>query len=141
MPSKDPKVRYETNKKYKHNNRDRINAAEKIRKAQPHNKLKRLLKQRTLRQKVFDILGNCCTCCGESIFEFLAIDHINGGGRQERLSVRRGSEGWSMYILSQENIKEKYQILCHNCNMAKGFYGTCPHKYIAGDPLSAIDPT
>ena len=28
---------------------------------------------------------NCCACCNEKIYEFLTIDHLNGGGTKHRL--------------------------------------------------------
>ena len=65
-----------------------------------------------------------CACCGESTYEFLSIDHENNDGyihrRQQKISniVR-----W----LIQNNFPKGFQVLCHNCNLAKGFYGTCPH--------------
>lgn len=66
-----------------------------------------------------------CKCCGESIFEFLCIDHINGGGKEHRKQVGNGHfYRW----LRKNNYPKGLQVLCHNCNMAKGFYGFCPHR-------------
>jgi len=66
-----------------------------------------------------------CACCGESQIEFLCIDHIHGGG----IKYRREAKGGHFYQwLKNNNFPEGYQVLCHNCNMAKGFYGYCPHK-------------
>ena len=31
-------------------------------------------------------------------------------------------------ILKRKGFPEGYQTLCHNCNLAKGFYGQCPHE-------------
>lgn len=31
-------------------------------------------------------------------------------------------------ITSGESVYQSDQVLCHNCNMAKGFWGVCPHK-------------
>jgi hypothetical protein len=39
----------------------------------------------------------------------------------------------SKYIYSwliQNNFPGGYQVLCHNCNMAKAFYKVCPHKEV-----------
>lgn len=66
-----------------------------------------------------------CACCGESTYEFLAIDHVNNNGAQHRRQIGR-SRFYSWLI--NNNFPEGYQILCHNCNCAKGFYGECPHK-------------
>ena len=27
-----------------------------------------------------------------------------------------------------EQAAKIFQVLCHNCNMSKGFYGYCPHE-------------
>lgn len=29
--------------------------------------------------------------------------------------------------LKKNDYPKGFQILCHNCNMSKGFYGYCPH--------------
>lgn len=66
-----------------------------------------------------------CKCCKENIYEFLALDHIKGGGTQHRKKLG------SKYIYSwliKNNFPKGYQVLCHNCNQAKGFHGKCPHK-------------
>lgn len=68
-----------------------------------------------------------CACCRESHYEFLAIDHINGGGNIER---KREHTTKIYSFLKRKNYPDGYQILCHNCNMAKGLYGLCPHKRI-----------
>jgi hypothetical protein len=67
-----------------------------------------------------------CKCCGEKIIEFLAIDHLNGGGGGERRKHGSGSKFY--FYLKKHNYPPGYQVLCHNCNMAKGFWGVCPHK-------------
>ena len=55
--------------------------------------------KRKLRQEVLDAYGGKCACCGEEQYEFLCIDHVNDDGNER-----------------------------HNCNMAKGFHGQCPHS-------------
>lgn len=68
-----------------------------------------------------------CKCCGETTLEFLALDHINGGGNVHRKSIRPTGVA-SMYEWAKRNgYPPIFQVLCHNCNMAKGFYGRCPH--------------
>jgi hypothetical protein len=67
-----------------------------------------------------------CVCCGEDHIEFLAIDHINGGGNKHRRQLSGNRE---IYLwLIKNNFPNGFQILCHNCNLSKGFYGYCPHK-------------
>ena len=75
---------------------------------------------------------NCCSCpgCKENHIEFLCIDHINGGGAKQRreLGIR------SMYYwIEKNNYPEGFRVLCHNCNMAIGFYGSCPHSTLVKD--------
>jgi hypothetical protein len=65
-----------------------------------------------------------CACCGEGTYEFLAIDHVNGGGSQHRKTVK----GHVVRDICRNDFPDGYQVLCHNCNMAKGFYGQCPHQ-------------
>lgn len=66
-----------------------------------------------------------CNCCGEDEYMFMALDHINGGGTQHRLQL--GSK--AIYSrLKQDGYPDGFQVLCHNCNSAKGYYGGCPHK-------------
>ena len=78
-----------------------------------------------LRRLALAAYGACCQCCGETQYEFLAIDHINGGGRAHRRAI----PGQSVYRwLKHNNFPEGFQVLCHNCNMAKAFYGACPHQ-------------
>lgn len=98
------------------------------------------------REEALAIYGKSkCACCGESRFEFLAIDHIAGGGAEHRRSI--GSKGGNKfyYWLKQNNYPGGFQVLCHNCNQAKGLYGCCPHEHerkIDWDvPLCGIDLT
>lgn len=70
---------------------------------------------------------NTCNCCGESHMEFLTIDHING-----RNNSPNGARGIVlMRWLIENNFPEGYQILCANCNLAKGDKDKCPvsHGY------------
>lgn len=66
-----------------------------------------------------------CACCGETQYEFLTIDHINGGGNQHaRLRKRNSLYQW----LSINNFPEGYRVLCYNCNCSLGHNGYCPHQ-------------
>ena len=82
---------------------------------------------REMRTEAFTHYGNACQCCGESTYEFLCIDHVNGGGNKERKLVNRAGYGFLLH-LKQQGWPDGYQTLCHNCNLAKGFYGACPHQ-------------
>jgi hypothetical protein len=77
---------------------------------------------------VFQHYGGACACCSESSIEFLCIDHINGNGNKHRRQI--GSDGGSSFYLwlKRNGFPEGFQVLCHNCNMAKSCYGACPHR-------------
>ena len=80
-----------------------------------------------LRAEMITAYGGCCTCCGESQPEFLALDHVHGGGREER-RARGGTLGILRRLKREGWPTDAYTVLCHNCNMAKQFYGICPHR-------------
>lgn len=84
-------------------------------------------RHRANREKAIALYGGKCECCYETTYEFLAIDHIRGGGTQERKSRFPNSQSFYLY-LSKTYEPDKYRILCHNCNSAMGYYGYCPHK-------------
>lgn len=73
-----------------------------------------------------------CACpgCGERHIEFLTIDHMNNDGAEHRRELGKGTRhcGGSMYHwLRKNNYPLGFQVLCFNCNCAKGLYGECPH--------------
>lgn len=81
---------------------------------------------RARRLQVLNAYGGKCACCGVSNWQFLAIDHVNGGGERHRKSSRGYGDGLVLSII-RENYPPTYRVLCHNCNQAKGYYGACPH--------------
>jgi len=89
--------------------------------------LHKVLRAKT-RRAAFKAYGGACACCGESRHEFLSIDHIAGGGNKHRkdLGLRAG---WPFYRwLRLNNWPKDFQVLCFNCNCARGFFGYCPHE-------------
>lgn len=86
--------------------------------------------RRAYRDIVLDHYGRACECCGESTFEFLALDH--SGGKGDGAQHRRDNglnSGWETYKWIIDNgFPEGFRVLCHNCNSAYGFYGYCPHQ-------------
>lgn len=97
---------------------------------------KKCIKYRqSLRTQVINAYGGKCACCGEGEARFLTVDHINNDGAAQRreLSIKAG---WVFYAwVVKENFPEYLQLLCFNCNCAKGFYGQCPHIKTAGKPF------
>lgn len=82
-------------------------------------------KRRSLRVQAFDAYGGArCKCCGETHIEFLGIDHIDGGGNRHRKTISKYFYKW----LKDNNYPSGFRVLCHNCNMARAFYGICPHE-------------
>lgn len=68
-----------------------------------------------------------CACCGERELKFLALDHRDGNGSKHRRDTN--AKGNQMYAwIIKNNFPPIFQVLCHNCNLAKGFYGSCPHN-------------
>jgi len=68
----------------------------------------------------------CCECCGEKQYKFLAIDHINGGGRKHVLSIKNPNIA---FWLIKNKFPKGFRILCHNCNIGRNLNnGICPHK-------------
>jgi len=85
------------------------------------------IRHKNLRLKVLNHYGKVCQCCGESIYEFLCIDHINNDGNKHRKII--GTSGAAIYRwLEKNDYPEGFQVLCYNCNMAKSHYGRCPHE-------------
>lgn len=76
-----------------------------------------------------------CACCGVTGIEFLTVDHI-----VPKLKMKKDQKmieiGYMSYAtghrLNQWLVTKKFpkgfQILCYNCNFAKGVFGDCPHK-------------
>lgn len=85
------------------------------------------------RRLIIESLGGKCWCCGEKREVFLAIDHINNDGSTEtrgsgnRRKGKRSTHQYYLFIIRQGIPKDRYRILCHNCNMAIGILGFCPH--------------
>ena len=69
-----------------------------------------------------------CACCGENRYEFLALDHINGGGKRHRIKLKALGGQQFILALRRNGWPKGIRVLCHNCNMAMGFYGVCPHN-------------
>jgi len=80
-----------------------------------------------VRDAIIKAYGGMCTCCGETIPEFLAIDHIYNDGAKERRSMKSGTQFYNK-LRRLGYPKDRYRLLCHNCNMARAFYGKCPHE-------------
>lgn len=86
-----------------------------------------------LKTEIIMALGGFCDCCKITEIEFLTIDHIEGGGRLHRKLL--GSKAMYQQIKSDGFPKDKYRVLCYNCNCAIGHYGSCPHQHQQNHPI------
>jgi len=67
-----------------------------------------------------------CACCGELLYEFLTIDHIEG---KKKFNHSKEMTGIKLYSwLARNNYPDGFQVLCMNCNHAKGHFEICPHQ-------------
>lgn len=116
--ARDPKSFKEKQRRYWSRNFERIREARRIACAR---------QRRRLREQVIEAYGGRCECCGEARQEFLAVDHIAGDGAAHRRQLPGGN---SFYRWLRRNgfPKDRFRLLCHNCNFARGHYGYCPHE-------------
>ena len=80
----------------------------------------------------------CCNCCKlNTHLDFLAIDHIAGKKEMDsepelvKLGYSSKFKGGKLHkFILDNNFPKGFQILCHNCNFAKGHSkdGKCPHE-------------
>jgi len=86
------------------------------------------LRGANLRREVITHYGSECACCGESQFEFLTIDHVDGEGSVQRAKTGTDPSGSRLYwFLKRNEFPGGYRVLCSNCNMAMSIHGQCPH--------------
>jgi len=67
-----------------------------------------------------------CACCGELMYEFLTIDHIEGKKKFNHTNDMTGIRLYSWLV--KNNYPDGFQVLCMNCNHAKGHFEICPHQ-------------
>lgn len=118
----------ERNKRYRENNKERIKANYESRKPQLNERRKE--RTRKIKDIILEHYGAVCVCCGENIKEFLTIDHKNGGGCKHREEIGFGYVFYKWVV--DNGFPEDLQIMCMNCNFAKGSSGRCPHEDMRG---------
>lgn len=80
--------------------------------------------------------GPSCRCCGEERMEFLSLDHINNDGAAHRREIGRGKP---LAVWCRANgYPAGFQVLCFNCNFAKGHFEECPHERERRQKLSLV---
>jgi hypothetical protein len=145
-------------------------AKEKERRQRPENKAKAKAYKQTLEYKTKDkttrdnnrlkLLQHysqhlstssipCCNCCGETFHvDFLAIDHIAGKKQMDsepelvRMGYKSKLDGLDLVNwIIRNDFPEGFQILCHNCNHAKGMKknnNQCPHEIMRKEETFAM---
>lgn len=69
--------------------------------------------------------------CGQTLPKFLSIDHVHNDGYKERRGSDMASRpGPGTRIAAVFEDPSRYQVLCCNCNLAKGHGkgGKCPYE-------------
>ena len=60
------------------------------------------------------------------MLKFLTLDHIEG---RKKMGHSKLLAGYKLQRWARENdYPPTLQVLCYNCNMAKGLFGRCPHQ-------------
>jgi hypothetical protein len=99
------------------------------------------LKYAQLRREVLEAYGGACACCGENTPQFLGVDHVHNDGAEHRRELG-GATGGKFYAWLKRNgfpRDGRFQLLCHNCNLAKALYGECPHlEGRSREPLATL---
>ena len=122
------KEKYEKERRQRPENKEYMKKYHKVWDSKPENKEKRRQYDKDLRLEICSVYSKrhsnsdvpCCRCCGENTdIRFLAVDHIDG--RKNLPKEQKNLDGDHLISwLKQNNCPEGYQILCHNCNSAKG---------------------
>lgn len=82
----------------------------------------------SLRNEMIESYGGKCSCCGEKQHKFLQLDHIENDGYKDR-KIHRTSSKLFAHLKKSGWPKNRYQLLCANCNFGKLLNGgVCPHK-------------
>lgn len=57
-----------------------------------------------------------CLLCGEDGYEFLCLDHVDGGGNKHRAEHNMSASDPTYKRILKEGFPPGFRILCHNCN-------------------------
>lgn len=77
---------------------------------------------RASRLKAIELLGGECVRCGFADVRILQFDHVKGDGHKDRQRTPGGGSrgdtdrAWRAILKGE---REKYQLLCPNCNCIK----------------------
>jgi len=118
-------------KLYSQNNKEKIRNKSKLWRQSEHYKkdiipklrersiLNRLRTRLSILKRINPNLS-CNKCSYNKDIRVLHIDHVFGNGNIDRKSFKDG-HSYYKHLLTIENISEKYQLLCANCNWLKRY--------------------
>lgn len=67
-----------------------------------------------------NLLGGLhCRLCGFNDYRALEFDHINGGGKNDKVKRGGNKAMYIHYLNHPEEAKQTLQVLCSNCNSIK----------------------
>jgi hypothetical protein len=81
-----------------------------------------------LKREAMNNYGGVCACCREKELYFLTIDHINNDGRADRDKKLVGIKMYGWMRKNNYPDKDRFRVLCYNCNYMLGSYGICEHN-------------
>ena len=82
----------------------------------------------TLRAEFIHEYGGVCSCCGENTPVFLTLEHLDNDGKEHRDEVGHDPGQLLRDLKRRGWPKDKYTLMCFNCNRARWVLGECPHK-------------
>ena len=108
----------EYRKQYRTDNREAINRKRRDYYTTNRKRVRSVATQRisNLKEELYSVFGNKCVKCGFGDKRALQLDHIEGGGTQER-RTKTATQVWRNAI----NHPQHYQMLCANCNSIKRY--------------------
>jgi hypothetical protein len=125
-----PPCRSEVSREWAIKNKDRLLAKQRERYRRNPEQDKAHRKAYRIREKTDAIAayGGKCACCGETEPDFLAIDHVGGGGKAHRENANGVGKRFYAWLRRNGYPQDGLRVLCNNCNMSIGLYGYCPHE-------------
>jgi hypothetical protein len=67
-----------------------------------------------------------CACCGETVVEFLSLDHLFGSSQADYRLY--GNSDRLFRNIRRQGFPPVFRVLCHNCNQCHRIYGYCVHR-------------
>jgi hypothetical protein len=64
-----------------------------------------------------------CHCCGIQVWEWLALDHLEGGSQEDYRKYGNFEKFFSH--LKRSGYSARMTVSCHNCNAARSIFGHC----------------